>query len=252
MIKIENVVGPSPEQMMFIIQGMRNPLNSWDKFDSIITESSVSEGRKDTLQLGAADEDLMLRLVKGGPEHRKFMRMMPIYARITAPLYFWKECDTYKIGTVSNSCSTMHKIAAKEFTLEDFSCEHIGDVQNCDPMYYAALEGTIMALNEARHCFLDTKEKCYWWQMIQLLPSSYNQTRNISMNYEVLYNIYHQRQGHKLDEWNEFCKWIETVPYHTVIARAKGPLFKFLTEGQAAPTKEEKIAPFIKLAGKTK
>ena len=234
MIKIENVVGPSPEQMIFIIQGMRNPMNSWDKSDSAIVQSSVSEGRKDMLQLGDADEDLMVRLVKGGPEHRKFMRMMPIYARITAPLYFWKEFDTYKVGTVSNSCSTMHKIHAKKFTLEDFSTEHLQI-----PML-EILKHTIHGLNDSRDAFLSSKDKLMWWQMIQLLPSSYNQTRNISMNYEVLYNIYHQRQGHKLDEWNEFCKWIETVPYAELII------------GPAAPTKEEKIAAFIKLAGEAK
>ncbi len=213
MIKIENVVGPSPEQMMFIIQGMRNPMNSWDKSDSAIVQSSVSEGRKDILQLGYSDFDLMYRLVKGGPEHRKFMRMMPIYVRITAPLYFWKEADTYKIGTVSNSCSTMHKIHSKEFTVEDFSTEHVYERGS---KAYLALVDTIDALNYYRDRYLQSKSKEDWWQMIHLLPSSYNQTRNLSMNYEVLYNIYNQRQGHKLDEWNEFCRWIEDVPY-TVI-----------------------------------
>lgn len=236
MIKIENVVGPSPEQMMFIVQGMRNPMNSWDKSDSTITQSSVSEGRKDKLRLGYSDFDLMRRLVKGGPEHRKFMRMMPIYARITAPLYFWKEADTYKIGTVSNSCSTMHKIHAKEFIIEDFSTEHIYERGS---KAYLALVDTIDALNYYRDQYLQSKSKEDWWQMIQLLPSSYNQTRNLSMNYEVLYSIYNQRQGHKLDEWNEFCEWIETIPYAALI---KG----------YTPTKEEKINAFLELAKRMK
>lgn len=214
MIRIENVVTPSPEQMMFIIQGMRNPLNSWDRMDSNIKESPVSLGRKDILELGEADLNLMLRLAKNGSEHRKFMRMMPIGVRITAPLYFWKEFDTYKVGTVSNSCSTMHKIAAKEFTLEDFSYEHLQEPN------FTHLKGTIKLLNEAREsynrCNTDCK-KDLWWQMIQLIPSSYNQTRNIMANYEVLYNIYHQRRNHKLDDWVDFCVWIETIPYSDLI-----------------------------------
>ena len=159
----------------------------------------------------------MTRLRNAGTDHRKFMRMITVYVDITAPLYWWKEFDTYKVGTVANSCSTMHKIHAKEFTLEDFSCEHIGDVSNCDPMYYAALEGVIMALNEARHCFLDTKDKKYWWQMIQLLPSSYNQRRTVMLNYEVLANIYKSRRNHKLNEWVKFCAWIKTLPYSKLI-----------------------------------
>lgn len=182
------------------IRGMRNPMNSWSKSDS------------NADLIGQNDEQLMLALAKA-PEERKYLRMIHVQFDVTAPLYWWKEFDTYKVGTVANSCSTMHKIAAKEFTLDDFSHEHIGDVPNCDPMYYAALEGTIMALNEARRCFIDTKDKKYWWQMIQLLPSSYNQLRTVDLNYEVLLNQYFQRKDHKLDEWRIYCEQIKCFPY---------------------------------------
>lgn len=210
--------------------GMRNPMNSWDKRDSGWFERQPCDGeiQVDTdfeewtnLIIGPSDQKLMLTLRNAGTDHRKFMRMITVYMDITAPLYWWKEFDTYKVGTVANSCSTMHKIAAKEFTLDDFSCEHIGDVPNSDPIYYAALEGVIMALNEARHCFLDTKDKKYWWQMIQLLPSSYNQRRTVMLNYEVLTNMYHARKNHKLDEWVEFCGWIKTLPYSELITGEK-------------------------------
>ena len=180
------------------IRGMRNPMNSWSKSDS------------NADLIGQNDEQLMLALAKA-PEERKYLRMIHVQFDVTAPLYWWKEFDTYKIGTVANSCSTMHKIAAKEFTLDDFSHEHIGDVPNCDPMYYAALEGTIMALNEARQCFIDTKDKKYWWQMIQLLPSSYNQRRTIDLNFEVLLKQYRERKNHKLDEWHTYCDWIKEI-----------------------------------------
>lgn len=172
----------------------------------------------------------MQRLSNAGTEHRKYMRMMPVYVRITAPLYWWKEFDTYKIGTVANSCSTMHKIAEKEFTLEDFSCEHLGvfipaekndGVEDYKNLWIASLEETIDYLNVARTFYnreTDPKlKKDYWWQMIQLLPSSYNQTRNVMFNYEVLANIYRQRKNHKLDEWREFCKWIASLPYSELI-----------------------------------
>lgn len=233
MITIENVITPSPKQWEAIIRGMRNPMNSWDKSDSYlavdcgkcgkIEREGICRGENrdctgfEYFVVGSNDLNLMTRLRKAGTDHRKFMRMITVYVDITAPLYWWKEFDTYKVGTVANSCSTMHKIHAKEFTLEDFSCEHIGDVSNCDPMYYAALEGVIMALNAARHCFLDTKDKKYWWQMIQLLPSSYNQRRTVMLNYEVLSNIYKSRRNHKLDEWVEFCAWIKTLPYSELI-----------------------------------
>ena len=223
-VKLENVVLASPEQMEFIIQGMRNPMNSWEKSDTCFSDESCvncyynqrnlcdkdSFFRKDE-KLGSNDHSLMQRLSNAGTEHRKYMRMMPVYVRITAPLYWWKEFDTYKVGTVANSCSTMHKIAEKEFTLGNFSHEHM------DIASEACLETTIGYLNLFRQSFLENYYKDIWWQMIQLLPSSYNQTRNVMLNYEVLANIYRQRKNHKLDEWREFCKWIETLPYSELI-----------------------------------
>ena len=249
MIKIENVVLASPEQMEFIIEGMRNPMNSWEKSDSVFIEedeyydilgnSGPAVGEEYRSELGPDDLSLMQRLSDAGTEHRKYMRMMPVYVKITAPLYWWKEFDTYKVGTVANSCSTMHKIAEKEFTLEDFSTEHLTEFipgqklkgwtledndlilldDNSDHGYSSVdiLSIIIKTLNFNRKKFLETKDKKYWWQMIQLLPSSYNQIRNVMMNYEVLANIYRQRKGHKLDEWREFCKWIESLPYSELI-----------------------------------
>ena len=204
MIKLENTVLASPEQMSFIIQGLRNPMNSWDKSDSKYNDL-------DEYKMGNNDKDLMKRLAMAGTDHRKFMRMMPVYVRITAPLYWWKEFDTYKVGTVANSCSTMHKIAAKEFTVDDFSTEHLISDSN------VMMKTTCDLLNQYREKYIKTKDKKYWLQMIQLLPSSYNQTRNIMLNYEVLANIYKSRKDHKLDEWREFCKWIESIPYSELI-----------------------------------
>ena len=191
------------------IRGMRNPMNSWSKSDS------------NADLIGQNDEQLMLALAKA-PEERKYLRMIHVQFDVTAPLYWWKEFDTYKVGTVANSCSTMHKIHSKEFTLDDFSHEHIGDVPNCDPMYYAALESTIMALNEARRCFIDTKDKKYWWQMIQLLPSSYNQRRTIDLNFEVLLKQYRERKNHKLDEWHIYCDWIKEIALLNEIIKKYG------------------------------
>ena len=204
MIKLEHAVFASTEQMKFIIEGMRNPMNSWDKSDSKYNDL-------DEYKMGNNDKDLMKRLAMAGTDHRKFMRMMPVYVRITAPFYWWKEFDTYKVGTVANSCSTMHKIAAKEFTVDDFSTEHLISDSN------AMMKTTCDLLNQYREKYLKTKDKKYWLQMIQLLPSSYNQTRNVMLNYEVLANIYKSRKDHKLDEWREFCKWIETIPYSELI-----------------------------------
>lgn len=231
MIKIEDVVTPSPEQMLFVIRGMRNPLNSWSRGDSVaiidgdyMTVSGdigvAPADDPDGFTLGKNDKDLMERLAKAGTEHRKFMRMMPVYVRITAPLYWWKEADCYCVGVVKNSCSTMHKIAAKEFTLDDFSCEHLLANEPIPCRDYSALgmmNATIYNLNKFRDLYLQTKDKKYWWQMIQLLPSSYNQTRNVMMNYEVLANIYRQRKDHKLDEWKKLCKWIESLSYSELI-----------------------------------
>ena len=227
MIKLEHTVLPSREQMKFIIEGMRNPMNSWEKSDSVgceygldcdMCEYRVYDCNK--FYLGENDYSLMKRLAKAGKDHRKYMRMMPVYVRITAPLYWWKEFDTYKVGTVANSCSTMHKIQEKEFTLEDFSCEHL-DLLNVKPSYdinfVSSLKEILRCLNLARDKYLETKDKKYWWQMIQLLPSSYNQTRNVMLNYEVLANMYHSRKSHKLDEWREFCEWIKNLPYAELI-----------------------------------
>ena len=281
MIKLEHVVLASPDQMEFIIEGMRNPMNSWDKSDSgagcyITKDDSVvnkekypvgsvaarcetctwceplcyGEPERRSYILGENDHSLMQRLSNAGTDHRKFMRMMPVYVRITAPLYWWKEFDTYKVGTVANSCSTMHKIMDKEFTLEDFSTDQLSTIigediklldeyKDDDLQYYkhrVDLSDTIRELNLMRSLYLaasektkannlseadrkytDAQKKKFWRLMIQLLPSSYNQTRNVMMNYEVLANIYKSRKDHKLDEWREFCKWIESLPFHELI-----------------------------------
>lgn len=183
------------------IRGMRNPMNSWPKSDS------------DGDTIGENDLALMRKLIRGGAEHRKFLRQVVVSVDIVAPLYWWKEFDTYKVGTVANSCSTMHKIHATEFKLSDFSAEHLGVVPNCDPFYYNAFEIVLMALNDARRCYLDTNDKAYWWQLIQLLPESYNQRRTVTMNYENLLSMYRQRKNHKLDEWREFCSWVMALPH---------------------------------------
>lgn len=205
MIKIENI-----EAMGFgpAIRGMRNPMNSWDKSDSTY-ELNVDTGNWE-IKIGQNDHDLMMRLAKVGSTHAKYRRMITVYANITAPLYWWKEFDTYKVGTVANSCSTMHKIHDKEFTLDDFSCEHLYSEE------LEHLEETIKFLNASRDLYIDggQKNKRDWWQMIQLLPSSYNQKRTVMLNYEALANMYHDRKDHKLDEWREFCQTIKSkLPY---------------------------------------
>ena len=239
MIKLEHTVLSSSDQMEFVIEGMRNPMNSWDKSDSVNclrtpsgkhcsefcknfnTDKCYMYGNNDEpFIIGNNDMKLAQTLSKAGTDHRKFMRMMPVYVRITAPLYWWKEFDTYKVGTVANSCSTMHKIQEKEFTLDDFSHEHLVKTNLLDII--------IDDLNSNRTIYNDYdnqsdefkakfSKKDVWWQMIQLLPSSYNQTRNVMLNYEVLANMYHSRKNHKLDEWREFCKWIEDLPYSDLI-----------------------------------
>lgn len=234
MIKIENVDVMGWEHA---IRGMRNPKNSWDKIDSFpavdcdkcgkIEREGVCrrEDRDCTgfycFEVGPNDLALMKKLVKAGTDHRKFMRMITVYVDITAPLYWWKEFDTYKVGTVANSCSTMHKIGEKKFEMSDFSTEHLL------PASYKCLGFTVKTLNEIRDLwqgfdgFKETsgkhEKKDYWWQMIQLLPSSYNQKRTIMLNYEVLANIYKSRKNHKLDEWRDWCKWIESLPYSELI-----------------------------------
>lgn len=197
------------------IRGMRNPMNSWHKIDSdwefVEDPSIINPNDEVKFVLGENDADLMKRLIKSGSDHRKFMRMIVVYADIEAPLYWWKEYDTYKVGTVANSCSTMHKIHAKEFTFDDFSIEHL------DWFNRNLFRMIIDNLNTARMYFLESKDKDMWWQMIQLLPTSYNQKRTVELNYEVLRNIYHSRKNHKLDEWHTFCDWIESLPYSWLI-----------------------------------
>ena len=251
MIKIENIEVIGWEHAL---RGMRNPMNSWDKSDSVFSKhnpdgsascvdiennelppcSIVRNGQlhEDTwtgllYEIGPNDYDLMKRLSKAGTDHRKFMRMLVVYLDVTAPLYWWKEYDTYKVGTVANSCSTMHKIHDKEFTLDDFSHEHLGDIDaryidengitKCTWSSMGLLHTIIRVLNSYRELFLETKDKKYWWQMIQLLPSSYNQKRTVMLNYEVLANIYRSRKNHKLDEWRDFCSFIESLPYSELI-----------------------------------
>lgn len=257
MIKIENIEVTGWEAA---IRGMRNPMNSWNKSDSGICKGGddgigcencaaydCGHTYDHSWQLGKADHELMMKLAAGGPVHAKYRRMITVYLDITAPLYWWKEFDTYKVGTVANSCSTMHKIAAKEFTLEDFSHEHLLNFINhnkderltpsielgcgeCKFSPYGILDLTVYMLNICREKYLaalKTEEetgfsaKDMWWQMIQLLPSSYNQKRTIMLNYEVLAGIYPMRRNHKLDEWREFCQWIERLPYSEIIIRGE-------------------------------
>lgn len=232
MLKIENVVTPSPEQWRSVIMGARNPMNSWDRSDSEFEEHCLESWPHNTVMtfenLGSNDHDLLMRLRNAGTDHRKFMRMITVYVDITGPLYWWKEMDTYQVGVVKNSCSTMHKIAAKEFTLEDFSCEHLerlpGYIGKYDSPYNypSVMDHAITALNEARKMYLETEDKKYWWQMIQLLPSSYNQRRTVMLNYEVLANIYKSRRNHKLDEWHVLCDWIRSLPYAELITGEDG------------------------------
>ena len=246
MIKLENteVVG-----WEHAIRGMRNPMNSWEKSDSQTCTNcngclpgQECERYKNGTFIGPNDLDLMTRLRNAGTDHRKFMRMITVYLDITAPLYWWKEFDTYKVGTVANSCSTMHKIHEKEFTLDDFSCEHLFKEDDVGGMYYSAtaeeeftsmdvLKVVIEALNTYRKTYIAVKadtvsdydhtSKEYWLQMIQLLPSSYNQKRTVMLNYEVLANIYKSRRNHKLDEWHNLCDWIEGLPYSELITGEK-------------------------------
>ncbi len=203
MIKIEKteIVG-----WEHTIRGMRNPMNSWDKSDSTFDEDGGTF-------VGEKDGELMRKLAKNGSVHAKYRRMIAVYVDILAPLYWWKEFDTYKVGTVANSCSTMHKIHEKPFTLDDFSCEHLED----DIHTYNTFVYILDELNRARSLYSETKNKKYWWQMIQILPSSYNQKRTVMLNYEVFTNIYHNRKDHKLDEWRDFCKWIEELPLSEII-----------------------------------
>ena len=206
-IKIENVVTPSAEQWEAIIRGTRNPLNSWEKSDSTINAGFSGN----SVIVGDNDLALMKKLVSAGTDHSKFMRMINVTVDITAPLYWWKEMDTYKVGTVRNSCSTMHTITNKEFELDDFSHEHL------DTWGTNWLEQIIEVLNVGLESYLHSHDKDDWWQIIQLLPSSYNQRATVQMNYAVLRNMYHARKNHPLDEWKDFCRWIESLPYSELI-----------------------------------
>ena len=236
MLKIENAEVLGWEHA---IRGMRNPKNSWAKSDSgpecpYGKEKCCGECQQNFC-IGPNDKQLMMTLRNAGTDHRKFMRMITVYLDITAPLYWWKEFDTYKVGTVANSCSTMHKIADKEFTLEDFSHEHLlsmanndaGDALFLNDANNIRVDGDdllgliINVLNYYRGRYIKTKDKRYWWQLIQLLPSSYNQRRTVMLNYEVLANIYKSRRNHKLDEWHTFCDWIESLPYSELITGEK-------------------------------
>ena len=242
MIKTEKVSVYGFEEA---IRGMRNPMNSWNYSDSYHNKeewgslNGLKYDGADNVDycVGYNDNKLMLNLTAGGPVHAKYRRMITVYLDITAPLYWWKEFDTYKVGTVANSCSIIHEIHTKEFTLEDFSCEHLscwgaaprgyddGDLMDekvSDFMYdhIGSLMALIVSLNSAREQYLKRQDKRYWWQMIQLLPGSYNQKRTVMLNYEVLSNIYLHRREHKLDEWREFCRWIEQLPYSEIITSA--------------------------------
>lgn len=235
MLKIEKFVTMSPAQYEIIIEGMRNPKNSWDRSDSYTThicDEDTMETADFAWFMGDNDHKLAESLADGGPVHAKYRRMMVVYLTINAPFYWWKEFDTYKVGTVCNSCSTMHKIHSKEFTMDDFSIEHLMEWEDyeseakelkpdrlCNFKFY--LMDIISALNNARDLYLQTNDKKYWWQMIQLLPTCYNQKRTIMLNYEVLANIYKWRRNHKLDEWHTFCDWIEELPHSELITGIK-------------------------------
>lgn len=235
MLKIEKFVTMSPAQYEIVVEGMRNPKNSWDRSDSYTThicDEDTMETADFAWFMGDNDHKLAESLADGGPVHAKYRRMMVVYLTVNAPFYWWKEFDTYKVGTVCNSCSTMHKIHSKEFTMDDFSVEHLMEWEDyesevkelkpdrlCNFKFY--LMDTISALNNARDLYLQTNDKKYWWQMIQLLPTCYNQKRTIMLNYEVLANIYKWRRNHKLDEWHTFCNWIEELPYSELITGIK-------------------------------
>ena len=216
MIKIENVVTPSPEQWEAIVRGTRNPMNSWDKSDSI---HAFDEGIMDEIfVIGDNDLDLMKRLAKAGTDHRKFMRMIVVYADVTAPLYWWAEYDTYKVGTVRNSCSKMHKIHSKELTLGDFSMDDFYYEDDEIGMCLSDMFKNVVTDCEfLRKRYVETGDKKYWRGLIQLLPESYNQRATVMLNYEVLANMYHSRKNHKLNEWHTFCDWIETLPHSELI-----------------------------------
>lgn len=210
MIRFEHTIAPSVDQMKFVIEGMRNPLNSWNKSDSFVDPISISESNC----LGKNDQELAMKLIHGGSEHRKFLRQMPIMVRITAPLYWWKEFDTYKIGTVRNSCSTMHTIYKTGIKKDLFSHEWIDIVANENPEVQVVYEHYLTMIEYLRNRFNNTGKKKYWYAMIQMLPDGFMMTANVSMNYEVIYNQVHQRKHHKQDEWRiDYMNWVCALPY---------------------------------------
>lgn len=226
MIEIGHVIVPSAEQLEFIIEGARNPMNSWRLSDSKIMNDEDGDYLTNEFVLGEKDRNLMMKLAKAGTDHRKFMRMLTAMARVTAPLYWWKEADTYRMGVEKNSCSTMHKISEKPFILTDFSCEHMHPhamkrmlkvLKELNLWRDIYLEGGEVDIDEENKAVFLPLSKDAWWQLIQLLPSSYNQTRNVMFSYESLANIYKSRKNHKLDEWHDFCNWVETLPYSFLI-----------------------------------
>ena len=212
MLKIEKTVTASPEQWMIIIEGMRNPKNSWDKIDSYIEYiENPQTGNRAAWQfhLGENDNKLMMSLADGGPVHAKYRRMIPVHVTLTAPLFWWKEFDTYKVGTVRNSCSTMHKIHSMPFTIDNFSHEGMDDID----ITYSFAEGYVKVLEDLRQLYNETKDKKYWRALIEMLPDSYMMKATLFLNYEVLSNMYYWRNNHKLDCWHTFCDWIESLPY---------------------------------------
>lgn len=220
MIKIEKTVTMSPEQWNIVIEGMRNPKNSWDRSDSYTTyieDPETMETASFEFFVGPNDEKLMVTLREAGRDHRKYMRMMPVWVNITAPLFWWKEFDTYKVGTVRNSCSTMHKIHVKEFTYDDFAHEGIDAVSEHHPWMRHRFMDYIDDLNWLRVRFNETQDKKYWRALIEMLPDGFLMKATIMLNYEVLANMYHSRRNHKLDEWHDFCDWIESLPYSELI-----------------------------------
>ncbi|MBR5593918.1 MAG: hypothetical protein IKW46_07595 [Bacteroidaceae bacterium] len=215
MLTIEKTVLPSPEQWEIIIEGMRNPMNSWDKMDSA---AFIHFDNTEEFVLGDADHALMTKLNKGGTEHSKYRRMLPVWVTINAPMFWWKEFDTYKIGTVANSCSTMHKIHSKpiepsDFSIDNFQMEYLDDELELNDMFL----NVVCDCEELRRKFIETGDKKYWKGLIELLPMGYNQKRTVMLNYEVMANIYKQRRNHKLDEWHTLCDWIENLPYADLI-----------------------------------
>lgn len=228
MLKIENVVLPSPEQWEAVIRGMRNSYNSWSHSDSSISyieDPETLETASYQHILGDNDLGLMNALSSASGSHRKYLRMIPVFLDITAPLYWWKEFDTYKVGTVANSCSTMHTVANKEFTLDDFSVEYLKDIPSLDlgngvfvdGLFKSHMDYLIGGLNFARYMYNKTGERLYWDQIIQLLPTSYNQKRTVFLSYEVLKKIFEERHAHKLREWHTLCDWITTLPHSEII-----------------------------------